>query len=165
MQTNDTDRPLTGRTVLFSIVAFFAVVIAVNVTMMTLAVSTLPGNDVDNPYGLGLAYNEEISAAREQAARGWQVAAHVERSADGHGSIAVEARDANGAGVTGLVFTARLARPADRRADLSVPLVERDLGVYRGTAADVAAGQWELIIEADRGSERLFLSRNRLTLR
>jgi nitrogen fixation protein FixH len=151
--------------VLLWILAFFGVVIAVNVTMGTLAIRTLPGIDIDNPYGSGLAYNEEISAARAQDARGWHVAAHVERAANGQGSIALEARDAGGVALTGMVFTVRLARPTDRRADLAVPLVEREKGQYRGVVEDVAAGQWELIIEGDRGSQRLFMSRNRLTLR
>jgi nitrogen fixation protein FixH len=151
--------------VLFSVLAFFAVIISVNVTMMTLAIKTLPGVDVDNAYGAGLAYNREISAAHEQDARGWHVAAHVERAVDGRGSIAVEARDTGGVAVTGVAFTARLARPTDRRADQAITLVERETGVYRGVAEDVAPGQWELIIEGDRGSERLFLSHNRLTLR
>jgi hypothetical protein len=43
-------------------------------------------------------------------------------------------------------------------------LSEREAGVYRGETEDVAAGQWDLVIEADRGSERLFLSRNRVLL-
>jgi nitrogen fixation protein FixH len=165
MQASAAERPWTGRMVLLSILAFFGVVIAVNVTMMTLAIKTLPGIDIDNPYGTGLAYNQEISAARAQDARGWHVAAHVERAADGRGSIALEARDVSGAAVTGVAFTARLARPTDRRSDLAVTLVARETGVYLGVAEDVAAGQWELIIEGDRGSERLFLSHNRLTLR
>jgi len=158
------EKPLTGRTVLFSIFAFFGVVIAVNVTMMTLAVETLPGVDVDNPYGAGLAYNKEISAARAQAARGWHVVAHVERQADGKGIIRVEARDGLGAPVTGIAFYARLAHPIDRRADHAVPLSESERGIYRGTAENVRAGQWELIIEGERGSERMFRSRNRMVL-
>jgi nitrogen fixation protein FixH len=158
-------KPLTGRTVLLSILVFFGVVIAVNITMMTLAVETLPGTDVDNPYAAGLAYNKEISAARAQEARGWHVVAHVERQADGQGTIRVEARDGAGVPVSGLAFFARLAHPIDRRADHSVSLFEDEPGVYRGTTENVAAGQWELIIEGERGPERMFMSRNRLVLR
>src|SRR5262249_27469984 len=156
---------LTGRTVLLSILAFFAVIIGVNVTMMTLAIKTLPGTEVDNAYGAGLAYNREISAAQTQDARGWRVAAHVERKPDGHGSIDIEAHDASGSPLTGLAFSARLSRPTDQRADHRIALTERERGVYRGTAENVSAGQWDLVIEADRGSERVFLSRNRLLLR
>jgi len=162
---SNTGRPLTGRIVLVWLLAFFGVIFSVNITMMTLAVETLPGTDVDNPYGAGLAYNNEITAARAQEARGWQVVAHVERQADGEGSIRVEARDAAGKPLSGMVFSARLARPTDRRADHDVGLTERESGVYRGTSEGVAVGQWDLIIEGERGSERMFLSRNRLVLR
>lgn len=165
MQAGAAKKPLTGRTVLLSILAFFSVVIAVNVTMMTLAVETLPGTDVDNPYSAGLAYNKEISAARAQEARGWHVGAHVERQADGQSIIRIEARDGAGAPVTGIAFSARLAHPIDRRADHAVILAEHERGIYRGSAEDVAPGQWELIIEGERGSERMFMSRNRLMLR
>lgn len=165
MQMGVEEKTLTGRTVLLSVLAFFGVVIAVNVTMMTLAVETLPGTDVDNPYSAGLAYNKEISAARAQEARGWHVAAHVELQADGQSTIRVEARDGAGAPVTGIAFFARLEHPVDRRADHAVSLSEGERGIYRGTAEHVAAGQWELIIEGERGSQRMFMSRNRLVLR
>jgi nitrogen fixation protein FixH len=95
MRVGVEEKTLTGRTALLSILAFFGVVMAVNVTMMTLAVETLRGTDVDNPYSAGLAYNKEISAARAQEARGWQVVAHVERQADRQSTIRVEARDGN----------------------------------------------------------------------
>jgi nitrogen fixation protein FixH len=164
MPLGTAERRLTGRTVLVCILTFFGVIISVNVTMMTLAIRTLPGTEVENAYQSGLAYNREISAAHAQQARGWHVAAHVARSPEGHGNIGVEAHDAGGAAVNGVTFTARLARPADSKADHAVTLVEREGGVYSGVAEGIAAGQWDLVIEADRGSERLFLSRNRLLL-
>jgi hypothetical protein len=37
-------------------------------------------------------------------------------------------------------------------------------GSYRGTTHGVAAGQWDLVIEAERDGQRLFLSRNRVVL-
>ncbi len=158
-------RTLTGGTVLLYLLAFFGVVIGVNVTMMKLAIDTLPGTEVDSPYAVGNAYNQEIEAARMQAARHWQVAAHVERRPDGAAVVRIDARDATDAPVSGVAFTARLARPADKRYDREVSLSERESGVYRGDAPDVMPGQWDLIIEANRGSERLFLSRNRMVLR
>ncbi len=155
---------LTGRVVLIWLLAFFGVVIGVNLTMMTLAIDTLPGTEVDSPYAAGNAYNQELNAARAQAARHWRVGAHVERLADGGASVRVEARDAEDAPLTGVAFTARLARPIDKRADRVVELSDRGTGVFRGAAEDVPPGQWDLIIEADRGSERVFLSRNRVVL-
>ncbi len=157
-------KPLTGRTVLIWLIAFFGVVFGVNLLMAKLALDTLSGTEVDSAYQASLAYNREISAARAQAERHWRVGAHVERDADQHARVRVEARDADGAPLSGIAFSARLARPTDKRADRMVALAERESGVYRGEAADVGEGQWDLIIEADRGEERVFLSRNRVVL-
>jgi nitrogen fixation protein FixH len=157
-------KPLTGTTVFVILVAFFGVVIGVNVTMMKLAIATLPGTDVDSPYAAGLTYEREIAAARGQAARKWQVDARIKRSADGGATVRVEARDAAGRPVTGLTFSGRLERPTDKRADLSVELAEIGIGVYGGSAAAVAPGQWDLVLEGDARGERMFTSRNRVIL-
>jgi nitrogen fixation protein FixH len=157
-------KPLTGRTVLLWLAAFFAVVIGVNIVMIKLAVDTLSGTEVDSAYKASLAYNAEIRAARDQAGRGWSVAAAVARDPTGAAAIKVDARGADNVPLTGLIFSARLSRPTDKRADRPVTLSEREAGIYRGQAGDVAPGQWDLVLEADRGAERLFLSRNRVVL-
>lgn len=157
-------KPLTGTKVFLMLVAFFGLVIGVNVTMMKLAIATLPGTDVDSPYAAGLAYDREISAAQDQVARNWQVSAHIERRADGAATLQVDARDANGRPMSGLKFGGRLERPTDKRADLQIELSEGGIGVYRGNAATVAPGQWDLVIEGDARGTRVFLSRNRVIL-
>jgi len=161
---SDRSKPLTGRMVLAMLIAFFGTVIGVNVYMMKMAISTLPGTDVDSAYSASLGYEKEIAAARDQEARRWQVQAHIERGADGAAVVQVDARDANGNPVTGLVFQGRLERPADKRADLDVALAEVGTGVYRGTAGAVAPGQWDLVIEGDSSGRRLFMSKNRVLL-
>ena len=99
-----------GRTVLLSLLAFFGVVIGANIVMATLAITTMPGTEVENPYLAGIKYNSEIIAAREQAARGWRMTSHVDRDADGRAVVKVEARDRDGAPLTGLAVMVRLAR-------------------------------------------------------
>lgn len=157
-------KPLTGTKVFLMLVAFFGVVIGVNVTMMKLAIATLPGTDVDSPYAAGLTYDREISAAQDQVARKWKVNAHIERRNDGGAVLQVEARDAGGQPLTGLKFGGRLERPTDKRADLAVELTEAGIGLYRGNAVSVAPGQWDLVIEGEARGERVFLSRNRVIL-
>jgi nitrogen fixation protein FixH len=157
-------KPLTDTKVFLILVAFFAVVIGVNVTMMKLAIATLPGTDVDSPYAAGLGYEKEIAAARGQAARNWQVDARIQRNADGGAMVRIEARDATGRPVTGLKFLGRLERPTDKRADLPVGLAEIGIGVYGGQASAVAPGQWDLVLEGDARGERMFMSRNRVIL-
>ncbi len=157
-------RPLTGRFVLTALVAFFAVVIGVNLVMMRLAISTLPGTEVDSAYSASLAYQREILAARQQNDRDWRVDAHIERGPDGTAALNLHAKDRSGSSLVGLAVSGRLERPTDRRADRAIEIVERGGGNYRGTAQGVAPGQWDLVIEADADGKRMFLSRNRIVL-
>jgi len=162
---NRAGKRLTGRAVLLCVLAFFGVIVGVNLLMMKLAIDTMPGLEVDSSYRAGNAYNAEIAAARGQSAREWQVAGHLRRDADGRAFLEVQARDRGGAPLTGLGFSAHLERPIDKRADRSVVLREQGVGIYRGEAENLAPGQWDLVLEAERGSERLFLSKNRVELK
>jgi nitrogen fixation protein FixH len=155
---------LTGAKVLFMLVAFFVVVFGVNFLMMGLAIDTLPGTDVDSAYSASLAYENEITAAHEQSARNWRVDAHVQRAASGGATVEVEAVDASGQPVTGLTFEGRLQRPIDRRADQILTLAEVGIGIYRGSAPQVPAGQWDLVLEGQAAGQRMFLSKNRVQL-
>jgi nitrogen fixation protein FixH len=157
-------RPLTGRMVLMSLLGFFAVVIGVNGVMIALAIGTMPGLESEKPYQAGIGYNAEMEAAGAQAARHWSVASHIGHDTSRRAFIKVEPRDADGAAVSGLTVTVRLMRPTDRRADHALTLQEHDRGAYVGETADVAPGAWDIEIEAGRGAERLFRSRNRVAL-
>ncbi|WP_050628704.1 FixH family protein [Bradyrhizobium viridifuturi] len=162
--TSPAARPITGRFVLITTIAFFAVVITVNMVMMRLAITTLPGTEVDSAYSASLAYQREIVAARQQNERGWQVQAHIDRRPDGAAAVAIEARDHAGAPLTGMNFLARLERPTDRRADRTIEVTAADPGSFHGHADGVLAGQWDLVIEGDADGRRMFLSKNRIVL-
>jgi nitrogen fixation protein FixH len=163
--SHDQGRPLSGRTVLICLAAFFGVVIGVNALMAKLAIDTMPGTEVDSAYQAGNAYNAQISAARDQDARHWQVNGSIERTASGRVVIKVEARGRDGEPLKDLTFAAQLERPIDRRTDRRLALTEREPGIYSGEAIEVASGQWDLVLEADSGSRRVFLSRNRVLLK
>jgi nitrogen fixation protein FixH len=157
-------KPLTGRKVLWMLIAFFGVVIAVNAVMAKLAIQTLPGTEVDSAYSASLAYEGDIAAARDQNARDWKVDAHIQRGSDGGATLEVEAHDKRGLPMSGLNFQGRFERPADRRADQAVALAEVASGVYRGSAPLIGPGQWDLVLEGDAAGQRMFLSRNRVLL-
>ena len=164
MSTRPSDRQLTGRMVLVIVLVFFGVVIGVNVTMMDLAITTLPGTEVDSPYSASLAYEKEIAAAHAQDARHWEVDAHVERAAGGAALLRLTARDKDGQPVSGLKFEGRLERPTDKRADQAIELSETGIGVYSGRLDAVGPGQWDLVLEGDKSGQRMFLSKNRVML-
>ncbi len=164
MSTRGSQRKLTGLHVLLMLLVFFGVIIGVNVTMAKLAIDTLPGTEVDSAYSASLGYEKEIKEAHDQDARKWDVDAHVERSADGAAQLQVEAHDKAGKPVTGLNFEGRFERPTDKRADLAVALKEVGIGIYRGRVAEIAPGQWDLVLEGDAAGQRMFLSKNRVLL-
>ena len=159
------ERELTGRGVLVWLLAFFAVVFAANGVMMKFAIDTMSGTEVDSAYRAGITFNAEARAARRQDERAWQVNGHTARNADGGALVRVEARDKAGAPLTGLRFFAALERPTDKRADRRIVLSELQTGLYGGKAVDVAPGQWDLVLEADRGGEQLFVSKTRVFLK
>src|ERR1700674_4514014 len=97
-------KPLTGRKVLFMLVAFFGVVFGVNFLMMKLAIDTLPGTEVDSAYSASMAYENEIGAAHDQTARTGRGDAHIQRAPDGGATLEVEARDSGGKPMSGLKF-------------------------------------------------------------
>jgi nitrogen fixation protein FixH len=63
-------RPLTGRMVLIILLAFFGTVIGVNVTMMKLAIATLPGTEVDSAYSASIGYEFWPRRTRRRATGG-----------------------------------------------------------------------------------------------
>jgi nitrogen fixation protein FixH len=155
-------RPLTGRFVLFCMVAFFAVIALVNGVMIRFAVTTFGGVETSSSYQAGLAYAREAAAVQAQDALHWQVKASVLR-AGGKTLVQIDARDAEGRSLAGLQATARLSHPTDRRTDQAVTLSETTSGRFDGSAETIA-GQWDVIIELSRDGRRLFRSRNRVIL-
>ena len=156
---------LTGRAVLIWLLAFFGVVFGVNAAMIKVALDTMPGTEVDSSYRASMAFNADVETARRQTELNWTVNGRTARTADGRALVRVEAHDKAGAPVAGLVFAAVLAHPADKRADHSIKLTELRPGIYAGEAADVPAGQWDLVLTAARGAERQFLSKSRVILK
>jgi hypothetical protein len=70
--------------------------------------------------------------------------------------------------LTGLQASARLAHPADKRADRVIALYEDAPGQFQGRIQNPSAplaGQWELVIELSRDGTRQFRSKNRIFLR
>jgi nitrogen fixation protein FixH len=154
---------VTGRTVMVWLLAFFAVVAAVNAVMIGAALSTFAGLEEESPYQEGLMFDREIAAARAQEARHWQVDATVARPGGGTASVAITTRDSDGAALSGLTATVLLAHPTDQRKDHNVDMTEMSPGHFTGTT-QADAGQWDAVIELSRAGTRMFRSRNRIVL-
>lgn len=156
-------RRWTGWTILLVLFGFFGTVFAVNGVMIYEALSTLSGVDTDSAYQAGLQFEQEVAAAKAQDARRWRVDAKLTPSAGGE-LVEVSARDAAGQPLGGMQASALFERPTDRRLDRNVELIETAAGRYRGNA-EVAAGQWDIVIELTRQGEQMFRSKNRIILK
>ena len=65
-QQGQSGRPLTGAMVLAMLLAFFGIVIAVNLVMFRLASSTFSGLEERNAYTAGISHNRALLAAKAQ---------------------------------------------------------------------------------------------------
>ncbi|MCB5175800.1 FixH family protein [Microvirga lenta] len=155
-------RPITGRMVLACLLTFFGIILAMNVVLVRVALSSFGGVETESSYKAGLAFKNDVAAAQAQDALHWTVEAGL-RKAGGATRVVVTARDAGSQPVQGLVSSARLSHPTDKRRDVVLDLAETAPGRFEGLAA-ATEGQWDLVIEFSRDGATLFRSRNRVTL-
>lgn len=156
-------RHLTGRHVLLMMIAFFAVIAAVNAFMIAQALRTMPGVETKSAYEASQNYNRELGRIAEQDRRGWQV--DVSATGLGKGApLVVEARDREGRPLVGLEGKVLLERPADARFDRRLALVEQGGGRYIADAGALEPGQWQIEVDLNQGGQRLFTSRRKVLL-
>lgn len=130
--------PLTGRKVLAMFVAFFGVIITVNLTMAYFAVGTFPGLDVKNSYVASQSFDDDRAA---QAALGWTV--DVSYS---HGELLVAVVDASGKPADVAKLDAIVGRPTHVRDDQTPEFQQRG-GVFKAPLT-LESGLWNLRLEA-----------------
>ena len=154
-------RELTGRAVLLILLAFFGVVIAVNVIMAHFAVSTFAGVETASSYKAGLAFSAEHRAAEAQVARHWSV--NVELASPGNEARVVTIRvlDLAGAPLSQLTPDGRFAHPTDARHDVDLDLKPIGDGRYRATAV-AGPGPGGLGIDFAQGGGRQVRSQKRV---
>jgi len=132
-------RPFTGRHMTAILVAFFAVVVAVNITMARLAIGTFGGTVVDNSYVASQKFNGWLKDAEAQKALGWTASASLD--ADRHAIVAIDRPDATARA------TAR--HPLGRAPDIALDFVPVAPGRLRSVQA-LPAGRWTLHLTIDR---------------
>lgn len=140
--------PITGRRVAIWFVVFFGIIIAVNLVMARLAISSFGGTVVDNSYVASQHYNAWLAAARAQVALGWAVTAT--RRPDNRIEVLTVGRD--GAALRGVVVSAIASHPLGRAADRRLAFTFVD-GRFVSDAP-LPAGRWQLRIEARQGAAR-----------
>lgn len=156
-------RVITGRHVLFGMIAFFGVIFAVNGVFVYTSLSTYTGVVANEPYRKGLTYNERIVAEEEQRTLGW--ADNISLSSTGD-ALDIVINDHNGNPVGGLAIEGRLGRPATAAMDVAIDVKEITPGRYRASFTTLQPGAWQVDIEAKElttfGDKVVWRSRKRL---
>ena len=156
------DRPaageFTGRHMLAIMLAFFGVIITVNVTMAVMANTSWTGLVVKNTYVASRDFNRKAGEGQRQAALGWT----AELSIAG-GRLRYALADASGQPVELSGGTAILRRPVSDREDMTLTLAVS--GRALEAQAEMADGAWIVEILADAGLDAPWRETRRLTLR
>lgn len=161
MMAASSPRQITGRHVLFGLLAFFGLVTVANAFMIYWAVGTFSGMETDNAYKIGVAYNERISAAAEQNALGWRESVSFDTQSE---NLVVTLTDKDGRGVDGLAVTAKIGRPATDVFDRSVDLAGEGGGKYTARLEGLGSGAWATQIAALEGADGSVIYRSRARL-
>jgi nitrogen fixation protein FixH len=130
---------ITGWHAAAMLVAFFGVVIAVNLTMAMFATRTFGGVVVENSYVASQKYNEWLEAAERQRKLAWT----IEPALDGKRRVIV-ALSIDGAQVSGFA-----RHPLGREADIPLAFVKGDNEALSIDA--LPPGRWNIHLLVRRG--------------
>ncbi len=131
-------RRLEGKHVLAGLVAFFGVIIGVNLTLAVLANTSWTGLAVENGYVASQHFNAELAEARRQAELGWrpQLGYRNDRL-----ELALEG--VSGDRLTGFSVAGELERPSTDREDRRINFTEMRPGFYVAEGR-LNSGQWDV---------------------
>lgn len=128
-------------------IAFFGVIISVNLTMAFFARSSWTGFVVENSYVASQEFNERMAETRAQAQLGWKGRLTIE---NGHARYRI--LDRHGNGVTLKTVSMTFMRPVDDREDQTFALNRDGDGSFVAEET-IADGIWIVHVEADAGLE------------
>jgi nitrogen fixation protein FixH len=128
----------TGWHMLATMVAFFGVVIAVNMTMMSIARGSFGGIVVDNSYVASQEFNGWLDAAQAQEELGWSAASAI--TAEGRVLVTVAGTPEP------LAVTATARHPLGRLPDQALTFHRISAGHYVSTQA-LPEGRWTLRLQ------------------
>lgn len=141
-----TSGPFTGRHFTLIMIAFFGVVIAVNLFMARMASATFGGVVVENSYVASQKFNTWLDEARAEKALGWSAA--FERLGDGRVKVVM-----TGAPAEGLALSALARHPLGRAPDQALGFVRQADGSFVSDRS-LPAGRWRVRLEAATGEQR-----------
>ena len=134
-------KPFTGKHMALVMAGFFGTVIAVNMLLADLAVSSFSGVVVENSYVASQGFNRLLGEARADRALGWKL--QLARSPDG--AVRFALTDAQGAPLRGAVVEAQADHPLGAKVP-PVILAPKEVapGIYE---AALGSGRWHVAVQ------------------
>lgn len=155
---NGPQRRFTGKHMLAIMVAFFSVIIAVNLTMAYFARSSWSGFVVENTYVASQQFNRKAAEGRAQAALGWKPDLTIAR-----GEIRYRLLDSNGDVAAASEVTAHFRRPVSDAQDQELVLAAQPDGSF-SAPVDLDDGAWIVEVHSETGLGHPYRDVRRLTL-
>ncbi len=152
-------KEFTGKHMLFSMVAFFGVIVTVNLIMARFAVTTWSGLVVPNTYVASQQFNGKAAESRAIDALGYQV--KLTPNAEG---LEIDFIDSEGKPALADSMIADLRRPVSEEQDREMVLERGSDGVYRGEG-ELLEGEWIATVTATRDGQTLYKRGRRFHVR
>ena len=149
----------TGKHMLAIMIAFFGVIVAVNLTMAMLANRSWTGLVVKNSYVESQKFNAKLAQSRQQADLGWR--GKIMSTA---GGVSATLTDGDGNDVSVDELAINFGRPVSEAQDAKVLLKRSTGGSYFGPV-DLAAGFWNAEIVARHSGARDWRMNYRILVR
>lgn len=130
----------TGKHMALSMVAFFGVIITVNITMATLASTSWTGLVVKNSYVASQHFNDELVQAKAQRDAGLTSDVSYQ-----NGVLTFIMKDKDGTAIEASQLIAEIGRPAFEQADHSRVFVSGE-DFAKHVSLDLEAGLWSIKI-------------------
>lgn len=135
--------------------------LAVNAVMITVGLSTHPGLVVEDFYDRGKNYFRSEVVREDAAARlGWKLQLEAPampvREAVQTYRLVLDDRAGLALGDAKVTFAA--FRPSNAKLDFEVPMAEIESGLYVAELSFPQPGNWDLIVSAQRGEDKMDLA-------
>jgi nitrogen fixation protein FixH len=149
-------RPITGRMVLYGMLAFFGVIFVVNGIFVFYALDTWPGLRFDKAYERGINYNKILANAESQTAMKWRSAIDITETQNNDHLISVRLSNENGSPLDDLSVSIQLSRAVHEGADASLELLPSEPGIYQTKHHFPLSGRWQAAIKARASSGEIY---------
>lgn len=153
-----TAREFTGRHMLIIMLAFFGVILTVNLGMAHLARSSWSGLVVENSYVASQEFNDRLKQSRAQVALQWTGRLEI-----ANGTIRYTLSDRQARPVAATSVRIFFRHPAFEAADWSVDLKPASDGTFE-TLQLARAGTWTVEIDSDVGRVVPYREVRRITI-